>query len=269
MKKYIIRLAICLILLIGLLFLAMVIRNKVDQFVDNKVPVQDTTVTLDTGAFIVITDPSSLEESEGSGNGNNSGNGGNSGGNTTPSSSTEPSNPNDSTNPSTGTDATNPSSTSPTSTTPTTVPTTTAPKGQTVPPIVFYTRDDGAVTLEIYKDKPVIVCLWASWATGSEATLDLLEEAYNLHSDKLYVVAINLTSSARETKEDAQAFWDSHNYSFPTYYDNDGTCQALFEVNTVPTTFFLRENNRAIAYFKGKITRYGLRLGLDALLPKR
>ena len=115
----------------------------------------------------------------------------------------------------------------------------------------------------------MVLFFWASWASNSTESLNLLQQAYNRYSDQAYFVVVNLTTTPRETREAADAYWAATSYSFPTYYDLDGSCRAAFRVDTVPTTFFMKEENLALAYFKGNLTRYGLSVGLDCILPEQ
>lgn len=254
MKKYILRLCLCVVLLAALVLLTLLIRNKVDGFVKSKIPEQETKISATTAPTEEDTTKAptkpgptdSVDQSDPTGETEE-------GDETQPSGTTEPTKPTEET-------------TKPTEKP--TEPTEPPPSGQTAPAVAFYDSQGNACTLEAYKDKPIVLCFWASWATNSPDTLNLLQAAYNNYGDKVYFIAVNLTTTPRETEEAAKAFWASSSYSFPTYYDLDGTCRSAFGADTVPTTFFIKEENLAIAYFKGNLTRYGLTVGMNCILPK-
>lgn len=277
MKKYILRLCLCVVLLAGIVLLAMLIRSKVDGIVKSKLPEQETKVSATTAPTEKGTKPT--EEGDSSGF-------------TAPSEIVDPSESSQPTEegettapttetttttaPTTGTTGPTTSTTAPTTattattatTTPTTAPTTPKPNGQTAPDVTFYDSQGNPVSVSAFKDKPMVLCFWASWATGSKDTLDLLQAAYNKYGDRVSFVVVNLTTTPRETREAADAYWASTSYSFPTYYDLDGACRAAYKADTVPTTFFMKEEHFALAYCKGKLTKFGLSVGLELILPE-
>lgn len=262
MKKNILRLCLCAVLLAGIVLLALLIRSKVDGFVKSKLPEQETKISATTSPTDTTADKPTNPTGGNEGQTDPSGF-------TNPSEIIDPSEgttPSESTEPTTGT---NPSTTPTTPTTePATQPTTPPPSGQTAPAVTFYDSQGNPLSVAAFTDKPVVLCFWASWATGSKDTLDLLQAAYNKYGDQVYFVVVNLTTTPRETKEAAEAYWATTSYSFPTYYDLDGTCRAAYKADTVPTTFFMKEDNLALAYFKGKLTKFGLSVGLECILPE-
>ena len=174
---------------------------------------------------------------------------------------------------------TTPETTTPETTTPgtTTTPETTTPpaedekkkpQGQAAPVVTFYNAAGNAVTIESFRDKPVVLCYWASWATGSDDTLDLINQYYAEYSEKVHFVVINLTNAEKETREAADAYLAEKNYAFPVYYDTDGVCRTSYSVNTVPTTFFLEDDAYAVAYSKGKLTKRVLLAGIEYILKE-
>ena len=294
MRKSILRLCVCAVLLISLVFLAKLIHNKVDSFVASRSSIKETSVSIPTGpgasaapsktpteSTMDLTDLS--DKNQQSANQED----------TQPTDPTGPSDPTapttDTTAPTTNTTAPTTNTTAPTTNTtapttsttapttgttvpttaPTTVPTTTTmPKGQLAPAITFYDAAGNAYTIDAYKDKPIIICFWASWATGSGPTLEMLKQCHAEYGEDIYFLAINITDGIRETRELADAFLADKSYPFPVFYDLDGVCRSAYGVNTKPTTFFIQKENWAIAYFKGNLSTMGLNRGLQTILPK-
>ena len=112
-----------------------------------------------------------------------------------------------------------------------------------------------------------MICYWASWAGDSEKSLKRIAQFYELYHEDVYFLAINITDGDKETRETADTFLADKSYPFPVFYDLDGVCHAAFRVNTKPTTFFLKENCWAMAYFKGNLTKYGMNMGMKCILP--
>ena len=276
MKKYILRLGICAGLLAVLLLLTMLIHNGMDAFVVSRQPNQSTTVeappTVTMSDLTDLDDETDEDQQKAPDDTTQT---------TTPGTTTTP----ETTTPETTTpETTTPETTTPETTTPgtTTTPETTTPEtttppvedekkkpqGQDAPVVTFYNAAGNAVTIESFRDKPVVLCYWASWATGSDDTLDLINQYYAEYSEKVHFVVINLTNAEKETREAADAYLAEKNYAFPVYYDTDGVCRTSYSVNTVPTTFFLEDDAYAVAYSKGKLTKRVLLAGIEYILKE-
>lgn len=303
MKKYVLRLGLCAGLLAVLLLITMLIHNSMDEYVVSKQPNQSTTV--EAPPTVTMSDLAELDneedEQEDPSNTTQTTTPGTNTETTTPETNTETTTPGTNTEtttpetntetttpetntetstPGTNTETTTPETTTPETTTPeTTTPETTTPEtttppaeeqkkpqGQAAPVVTFYNAAGNAITVESFRDKPVVLCYWASWATGSDDTLDLIAKYYAEYSDKVHFVVINLTNSEKETREAADAFLADKNYPFPIYYDTDGVCRTSYSVNTVPTTFFLEDDAYAVAYSKGKLTKRVLLAGIEYIL---
>ena len=52
-------------------------------------------------------------------------------------------------------------------------------------------------------------------------------------------------------------------YTFPVYYDMDASAAKEFSVISLPTSFFIDANGKAVAYAAGEIGRENLELGLQ------
>ena len=293
MKKYILRLGLCAGLLAVLLLITMLIHNSMDDYVVSKQPNQSTTVqappTVTMSDLAELDNETEEEEQENpSDTTQTTTPGTTTPGTTTPGTTTPETTTPETTTPETTTpetttpetttpETTTPETTTPETTTPpatTTTPETTTPpaeeqkkpQGQAAPVVTFYNAAGNAITVESFRDKPVVLCYWASWATGSADTLDLIAKYYAEYSDKVHFVVINLTNSEKETREAADAFLADKNYPFPIYYDTDGVCRTSYAVNTVPTTFFLEDDAYAVAYSKGKLTKRVLLAGIAYIL---
>ena len=294
MKKNILLLCLCAVALVGLLFLTKAIHDGMDDYVIKKNPVaapqqqNEPLFQLSDDTMIEINDTeeeeTTVENEDGS------------------TTTTKPDGTTVTTNPDGSTVTTNPDgstvTTKPDGTTTTTPPTETnqetnqetntettqkptpepqkpsttptkKPIGQKAPAVTFYDGSGNAVTLEAFKDKPVVLCFWASWATASESTLNLLAEQYVNYSQDVYFVVVCITDGTKETRETADAFLADKSYPFPVYYDLDGVCHASYKVSTKPTTFFLKKDNLAYAYNKGALTKMILTTGIDYVLPPK
>jgi len=140
----------------------------------------------------------------------------------------------------------------------------TQPEGRKDAPNIRFTDAEGNThTLEEFRGKPVVINFWASWSGPSYRELAMFQEAYNDYKEQVYFLMINVTSDDQETREQADRMISEGGYTFPVYYDEDASAANDFEVVTVPTTFFVDSNGKAIAYAAGELNRYNFERGLS------
>ena len=287
MKKSILLLCLCAVALVGLLILTKTIHDGMDSYVVSKSPTSATTPEELYSKDItdtIIEIPTEEEESETVTNPDGSTTTTQTDGTTVtttpdgttvtnkPDGTTVTTNPDGSsvtTTPDGTTTTTPPDEDSKTPTKPTPTTATTKPYGQQAPAVSFYDGNGNVYTLDAYKDKPIVLCFWASWAAPSESTLALLAEQYVNYSQDVYFIVICITDGEKETKETADAFLADKSYPFPVFYDLDGVCHSAYHVNTKPTTFFIKKDNVAYAYNKGALSRFALTTGIKYVLPPK
>ena len=139
-----------------------------------------------------------------------------------------------------------------------------AEKGRDDAPNITLTDADGnKVTLEQFRGKPVVINFWASWSSLSYREFIMFQQAYEEYKDQVHFLMINTTSDNRETREAADKMIADGGYTFPVYYDLDASAATEFSVISLPTSFFIDANGKAVAYAAGEITRANLDLGLQ------
>jgi cytochrome c biogenesis protein CcmG/thiol:disulfide interchange protein DsbE len=98
---------------------------------------------------------------------------------------------------------------------------------------------DGAVyNLQDLRGRPVIINFWASWCPPCRAEMPALERVYAEYQEEgLIVLAVNTTN-----QDDLQAALDlatSLNLTFPILLDELGDVSSLYQLQAMPTTFFV------------------------------
>ncbi|MCU0489114.1 MAG: TlpA family protein disulfide reductase [Anaerolineales bacterium] len=88
------------------------------------------------------------------------------------------------------------------------------------------------------RGKPVMLNVWASWCGPCRAEMPAMQRVYeNYQSQGLEILAVNSTS--QDTRQDALAFVESLGLRFPILFDDEGQVARLYQVNALPTTFFI------------------------------
>lgn len=131
------------------------------------------------------------------------------------------------------------------------------------PNITLTDTQGNTVTLEQFRGKTVVINFWASWSTPSYRELAMYQQAYLDYKDQVHFLMINTTSDSRETREAADKMIADGGYTFPVYYDLDASAANEYSVISLPTSFFIDANGKAVAYALGEISRANLETGLQ------
>ena len=111
-------------------------------------------------------------------------------------------------------------------------------EGFLAPDFTLETVGGEEITLSDLRGKVVLVNLWASWCPPCRAEMPAIESIYQANKDKgLEVLAVNTTY-----QDDAQAAADfarSFGLTFPILLDRDGRVSKSYQLQALPTTFFI------------------------------
>jgi len=133
-------------------------------------------------------------------------------------------------------------------------------------PWQLYTQSGQIISLEQYKNKPVILHFWATWCPYCkklQPTLVELQKKYQAEGVELVSISFNEDEGALPQNE-----INERGYSFITAVMGEEVAQ-LYGVPGTPTTFFINRNNEII--FKtssSDITDPRLDLALKEIIKK-
>lgn len=89
-----------------------------------------------------------------------------------------------------------------------------------------------------FKGKVVILNFWASWCPPCRAEMPAFQKAYQTHlSEGLVIFGINTTY--QDDASAASSFARERGITFPVLYDRDGKVSRQYQVQALPTTFFV------------------------------
>lgn len=121
------------------------------------------------------------------------------------------------------------------------VQTTTDVEADAAPDFTVYDGEGNAVSLSSLKGKSVVVNFWADWCPPCVSELPNFQKAYEQYKDVEFLM-VNVNS----TPQYIDAFAQRNGYSFPIYYDSDGSAYSLFGLSTIPKTLFVDPDGRLI-----------------------
>jgi thiol-disulfide isomerase/thioredoxin len=107
------------------------------------------------------------------------------------------------------------------------------------------------VSLSDFKGKKVFLNFWASWCPPCKAEMPDIEKLYNETNDSdLVILAINLG----ESKNDVTSFLEDNKYSFPVLLDSNQTISEQYNIQYIPTSFFIDADGNIIKTKTGPMT---------------
>jgi peroxiredoxin len=88
------------------------------------------------------------------------------------------------------------------------------------------------------RGRPLIVNVWASWCPPCRAEMPALERVYQEYRFAgLEVLAVNAAN--QDTVDAATGFVRDNGLHFPILFDRDGRVSAIYQVRSLPSTFFI------------------------------
>ncbi|MFZ5813825.1 MAG: TlpA family protein disulfide reductase [Bacillota bacterium] len=108
------------------------------------------------------------------------------------------------------------------------------------------------LSLADLKGQVVFLNFWATWCPPCKAEMPEMEELHQAMGDKVRIIALG--ADAREPAEKMAAFAKAMGLSFTIAYDR-GLAMEAYQVQGIPTSFFIDANGVIRARHSGPLTR--------------
>jgi peroxiredoxin len=109
-------------------------------------------------------------------------------------------------------------------------------RGHPAPDFTLQTLEGESLTLSDLRGQAVVLNFWATWCPPCQAEMPELQAAYDEYGDKgLVVLGVNQA----EDKATVHAFLNERKLTFPVVLDSQYEASQLYQVNSLPTTFFI------------------------------
>ena len=106
------------------------------------------------------------------------------------------------------------------------------------PDFALQTAAGEELRLSDLRGQAVLLNFWASWCPPCKAEMPAFERAYQAWQEQGFtILAVNAAS--QDNPEDAQTFAQELGLSFPILFDLDGSVNLLYQVRSLPTSFFI------------------------------
>lgn len=133
-------------------------------------------------------------------------------------------------------------------------------RGGVIPAFTAQTLEDATLTIDRDLGHPVILNFWATWCEPCVAEMPALNDLYLAG---VPVVGVNV---GREDIGAIHAWTDSITLDFPIVVDDASyTIEARYQINAMPTTFFVDETGIIRYVERGLLTEEAVVEGLAAI----
>ena len=133
------------------------------------------------------------------------------------------------------------------------------------PDFTVFDKNGDAVKLSSMRGKPVVINFWASWCPPCKAEMPDFEEMYKKYGSDVHFMIINVTDGHQETEASARAHLDASGYTFPVYFDTSLHASNVYQVATLPMTFFIDAEGKLVTYAQGMISASLLEKGIGMI----
>ena len=106
--------------------------------------------------------------------------------------------------------------------------------------------------------KPVILNFWATWSPPCRSELPAFDKLYRQYGNEVSFMMIDLTDGYRETVEGVKKFISENGYTFPVYYDTEGSAAEAYNVSSIPFTVAVGRNGNIVGTHLGAMSEAAL-----------
>jgi thiol-disulfide isomerase/thioredoxin len=133
------------------------------------------------------------------------------------------------------------------------------------PDFTVYDKNGRSVRLSDMLGKPIVLNFWASWCGPCKMEMPDFEKVWRELGDEVVFMIVNLTDGTYETMASAQSFINSMGYTFPVYFDLTEDAAYTYEIESIPTTFFISARGNLVAYAQGALDYETLLYGISMI----
>lgn len=102
----------------------------------------------------------------------------------------------------------------------------------------------GSTRISALRGKFVLLNFWATWCPPCRAEMPSIDSLWRKTKDKPFAI---VALSSGERAEAVRAFIKENGYSYPVYLDASGSIGSYFGARSIPTTYLIDKEGKAIA----------------------
>ncbi len=122
--------------------------------------------------------------------------------------------------------------------------------GEKAPNFELSTLDGKTVQLSDYKGKAILLNFWGTWCEPCRTEMPALQKAYEkYHKDSFVVLSVNIA----ETDVAVSSFANQYGLDFPILMDRNRDITRLYQVGSIPSTFFIDKDGKISKKVEGSL----------------
>ena len=111
-------------------------------------------------------------------------------------------------------------------------------EGFQAPDFELITIDGKQILLSDLRGQAILLNFWATWCPPCRSEMPAMQQVYmDYEQDGFVVLAVN--NLRQDRRESVEAFVLEEKLTFPVLLDNSGTVSTRYQVNSMPTSFFI------------------------------
>lgn len=134
-------------------------------------------------------------------------------------------------------------------------------EGMRLPDAEFTRLEGGTVKVSDLRGKPAVINFWATWCGPCKEEIPLLQQAYADGQGQSFA----LIAVTEETERDVGNFVETNNMRLPVVLDPGGRAGQRYQIQGIPTTFFLDSQGVIVIRHIGALTPGTLQVFLEQI----
>ena len=111
-------------------------------------------------------------------------------------------------------------------------------EGFQAPNFELSTLEGEQVLLSDLRGQAILLNFWATWCPPCRSEMPAMQQVYrDFEQDGFVVLAVN--NLQQDNRESVETFVLEENLTFPVLLDNSGSVYTRYQVNSMPTSFFI------------------------------
>lgn len=132
-----------------------------------------------------------------------------------------------------------------------------------------YDTSGNEIRLSDKTGKPTVVNFWATWCGYCVNELPDFDVLYKEYGNKVNFMMVDLPDGQRETESAARSFIKNHGYSFPVYFDLNGSASKAYVDGGIPVTVFVDKEGNILEKHIGMMHETSIREYLEKMVGEQ
>lgn len=132
------------------------------------------------------------------------------------------------------------------------------------PDFTMYDTSENAYKLSSFAGKGIVLNFFASWCGPCKNEMPAFQRAYEEYGSEVQFLMVNLTGWEYNLY-DGKEYIESTSYTFPVYYDLEGTASYVYDFDSIPRTIFIDKNGNISDKHTGMLSYDGLIKGIEKI----